>query len=335
MRIGVAGAGRMGALHTRTLCALSDVTAVVLADPNVEVARRLAAERSIDTIAEPETLLDASIDGLVIAAATDAHAELTIAAASRGIPVFCEKPAAPDAASTRAVLAHVADCTSPIVVGFQRRFDAGYRAAREAVRSGRLGWIHTIRACTLDPAPPPLAYLLASGGFFRDCSVHDFDAIRWITGQEVVEVYGRGAVRGDDMFREANDVDTVAALLELTDGTFAHVSASRYNAHGYDVRLEVLGSQHSIAVGLDERLPLESAERGVRFPSGKPYPAFMERFASAYEAELAAFVRVVAGDASPDGMCSLEDALEATLIAEACELSRIEGRPVRMDEVRG
>ena len=334
MRIGVAGAGRMGALHTRTLCALPDVATVVLADPNVELARRLAAERGIDSVSEPDALLASRIDGLVIAAATDAHAALTIAAASRGIPVFCEKPAAPDAASTRAVLADVAGCTTPIVIGFQRRFDAGYRAAREAVQSGRLGWVHTVRACTLDPGPPPLAYLLASGGFFRDCSVHDFDAIRWITGQEVVEVYGRGTVRGEDMFREANDVDTVAALLELEDGTFAHVSASRYNAHGYDVRLEVLGSQRSIAVGLDDRLPLESAEEGVRFPSGTPYPAFMERFAAAYAAELAAFVRVVAGDASAGDMCSLQDALEATLIAEACERSRVEGRPVRMDEVR-
>jgi myo-inositol 2-dehydrogenase/D-chiro-inositol 1-dehydrogenase len=61
----------------------------------------------------------------------------------------------------------------------------------------------------------------------------------------------------------------------------------------------------------------------------------MERFASAYAAELAAFTRVVAGASSADDMCSLQDALEATLIAEACERSRIEERPVRMDEVRG
>jgi myo-inositol 2-dehydrogenase/D-chiro-inositol 1-dehydrogenase len=333
MRIGVAGAGRMGALHTATLCALPRVTSVVLADPRDEAARTLAAAHGVDA-ATPEALFTAGIDALVIAAATDAHASLAIAAASRGIPVFCEKPAAPDAEATRALMAEVAGCAAPIVIGFQRRFDAGYRAAREAVRSGRLGWVHTIRACTLDPGPPPLSYLMASGGFFRDCSVHDFDAIRWVTGQEVVRVYGAGTVRGDDMFREANDVDTVAALLELTDGTFAHVSASRYNAHGYDVRLEVLGSRHSISVGLDDRLPLESAERGVQFPSGTPYAAFMERFADAYAAELAAFVRVVAGESKPDDMCSLVDALEATLIAEACDLSRLEGRPVRMDEVR-
>jgi myo-inositol 2-dehydrogenase/D-chiro-inositol 1-dehydrogenase len=251
------------------------------------------------------------------------------------VPVFCEKPAAADGAATRAIIDEVAGAAAPIVVGFQRRFDAGFRSARDAVRSGRLGWVHTIRACTLDPGPPPLAYLLASGGFFRDCSVHDFDAIRWITGQEVVEVYARGTVRGEEMFRDAGDVDTVAALLELTDGTFAHVSASRYNAHGYDVRMEVLGSQRGISVGLDDALPLESAEPGVEFPSGAPHVSFRERFAAAYEAEMTAFVRVVAGDGEGDSFCQLPDALEATLIAEACELSRVEGRAVRMDEVRG
>jgi myo-inositol 2-dehydrogenase/D-chiro-inositol 1-dehydrogenase len=194
--------------------------------------------------------------------------------------------------------------------------------------------VHTIRACTLDPGPPSLEYLKASGGFFRDCSVHDFDSIRWITGCEVVEVYARGTVRGGDIFRQAGDVDTTAAILELDDGAFAHVSATRYNAHGYDVRLEVLGSERSIAVGLDDRLPLESAEPGVTFPTAKPWGMFMERFAAAYAAELAAFTHAIADRDAVEGLCSLADALEATLIAEACDLSRVEHRPVRLAELR-
>jgi myo-inositol 2-dehydrogenase/D-chiro-inositol 1-dehydrogenase len=334
MRIGLAGAGRMGGLHARTLRALPVVDSVVVADPKLEAARTLAAELHIDHIEEPRELCSAGIDGLVIAAATDAHTELIAAGAAAGIPVFCEKPAAPDAARTRAIIDALSDNDTPVYIGFQRRFDAGFRAARDAVRSGRLGWVHTIRACTLDPAPPSIAYLAASGGFFRDCSVHDFDSIRWITGQEVVEVYGRGAVRGDAFFRDVGDVDTVAALLELSDGTFAHVSASRYNAHGYDVRLELLGSKRSISVGLDDRLPLESAEPGTPFPTGTPYPMFLERFAAAYVAELEAFIRAIEDGGANAELCTLDDALEATLIAEACELSRTEHRPVRLDEIR-
>ncbi len=332
MRIGVAGVGRIGAFHARTLKGIDEVDSLVLADAIADRAADVAAELGVEQVTAPNDLFAAGIDGLVIAAATDAHAALILGSVDAGVPVFCEKPVAPDAAGTRAVLDKVRGSAVPVQIGFQRRFDAGFSAARAAVASGELGWVHTLRAGTLDPAPPPPEYVAASGGFFRDCSVHDFDAVRWVTGHGIAEVYALGANRGAAFFREAGDVDTAAALLTLTDGSFAHVAGTRYNAAGYDVRLEVLGSEQSISVGLDERLPLRSAEPGVTFPGGPPYPAFMQRFQAAYVAELTNFAAIVAGTAQPS--CTVADALEAFLIAEACELSRAEHRPVRVDEVR-
>jgi len=330
MRIGIAGVGRIGAFHARTLAGM--VESLVLADAVPGRAAAVAAELRVEHVDSPADVLTASIDGLVIAAATDAHAALILGSVDAGIPVFCEKPVAPDAAGTRAVLDKVRSSPVPVQIGFQRRYDAGFAAARAAVSSGELGWVHTLRAGTLDPAPPTPEYLATSGGLFRDCSVHDFDAIRWVTGQDVTEVYALGANRGAAFFRDVGDVDTAAALLTLTDGSMAHVAATRYNAAGYDVRLEVLGSRQSISVGLDDRLPLRSAEPGVSFPDGPPYPMFMDRFHAAYVAELADFAAIVAGDAQPS--CTVADALEAFLVAEACELSRAEHRPVRVDEVR-
>ena len=330
MRIGIAGVGRIGAFHARTLAGM--VESLVLADAVPGRAAAVAAELGVDHVDSPADVLTASIDGLVIAAATDAHAALILGSVDAGIPVFCEKPVAPDAAGTRAVLDKVRSSPVPVQIGFQRRYDTGFAAARAAVSSGELGWVHTLRAGTLDPAPPTPEYLATSGGLFRDCSVHDFDAIRWVTGQDVTEVYALGANRGAAFFRDVGDVDTAAALLTLTDGSMAHVAATRYNAAGYDVRLEVLGSRQSISVGLDDRLPLRSAEPGVSFPGGPPYPMFMDRFHAAYVAELADFAAIVAGGAQPS--CTVADALEAFLVAEACELSRAEHRPVRVDEVR-
>ena len=330
MRIGIAGVGRIGAFHARTLAGM--VESLVLADAVPGRAAAVAAELGVEHVDSPADVLTASIDGLVIAAATDAHAALILGSVDAGIPVFCEKPVAPDAAGTRAVLDKVRSSPVPVQIGFQRRYDAGFAAARAAVSSGELGWVHTLRAGTLDPAPPTPEYLATSGGLFRDCSVHDFDAIRWVTGQDVIEVYALGANRGAAFFRDVGDVDTAAALLTLTDGSMAHVAATRYNAAGYDVRLEVLGSRQSISVGLDDRLPLRSAEPGVSFPGGPPYPMFMDRFHAAYVAELADFAAIVVGDAQPS--CTVADALEAFLVAEACELSRAEHRPVRVDEVR-
>lgn len=268
----------------------------------------------------------------MVAAATDAHPGLILAAVEAGIPVFCEKPVARTMSEGVEVLEAVRGSDVPIQIGYNRRFDAGFVAARAAVASGELGTLHTVRSTTLDPAPPPAAYVAASGGIFRDCSVHDFDIIRWVTGREVTEVYAVGGNRGADYIKAAGDADTTGAILTLDDGTIAVVSNSRHNARGYDVRMEIHGFTDSIAVGLEDKLPLRSVEPGVTFPAGTPHDFFMDRFTAAYRAELTAFTEVVAGTRTSP--CTIEDALEAGWIAEACTLSLREHRPVTIAEVR-
>jgi myo-inositol 2-dehydrogenase/D-chiro-inositol 1-dehydrogenase len=162
--------------------------------------------------------------------------------------------------------------------------------------------------------------------------VHDFDAIRYVTGQEVVEVYATGSNQGAAIFADNQDVDTAATVLTLESGTLAVVSNSRYNARGHDVRLELHGSDDSIAAGIDERWPIRSAEPGVTFPGGTPHNFFMDRFADAFRAELQAFTEVVAG--SRPSPCTVADAVEVGWIAEAASLSLRQHRPVRMDEIR-
>ncbi|MEV0293068.1 Gfo/Idh/MocA family oxidoreductase [Nocardia sp. NPDC050710] len=330
--LGLAGTGRIGTSHAETLKNLPHIDRVLVADIDAPRAREAAAKLGVEALPDIDTLLAADLTGLVIATATDSHPELITRAVDRGIPVFCEKPVAADIHGTLAVLEHLENSTVPVQIGFQRRFDAGYRAARAAVTSGDLGWLHTLRATTLDPTPPPADYIPRSGGLFRDCGVHDFDIIRWVTGREIVEVYAVGANRGDQFFVDAGDVDTAAVVSTLDDGTLATISLTRYNGAGYDVRLEVLGSKGNAIVGLDDRAPLRSVEpdySGSVFPA---YPSFMERFRQAYTDELAAFVAVATGDL--ESPCSPSDALEAFYIAEACELSRRERRPVRVAEVR-
>jgi len=333
MRIGLAGLGRIGTVHADTLMAMADVESLVLADADPARAREEAARRGCEAVESPEALFSAGLDGLVIAAATDAHAGLILAGVRAGLPVFCEKPVAADAESTLAVVAEVDQIAEGRVqIGFQRRFDAGFAAARAAVASGELGWVHTLRAGTHDPAPPTADYLRSSGGFFRDCSVHDVDAIRWVTGREITEAYAVGANHGDEMFRELGDIDAAAALLTLDDGACALLSGSRYNAAGYDVRLELLGSTQGIAVGLDDGLPLRSAQPGATFPAGPFYRQFTDRFRAAYIAEIRAFLDLVAGRGPV--LCTVHEALAAFWVAEACDVSRRERRPVRVDEVR-
>ena len=332
MRLGLIGLGRIGSFHAQTLTDLPGVDSLVVTDAVPALAAEVAGRLGAEAAEGPEALLAAGVDGVVVAAATDAHPALILAAVAAGLPTFCEKPVARTMAEGVAVRRQVEAAGVPVQIGYQRRFDAAFRAARAAVASGELGWLHTVRAVTLDPAPPPAAYVAVSGGIFRDCSVHDFDSIRWVTGREVAEVYATGANRGDRLFSEAGDVDTAASVLTLDDDTLVLVSNSRYNRRGHDVRMELHGSRDSIAVGLEDRLPLRSVEPGASFPSGKPHDFFMDRFLPAYRAELEAFSEVVAGRRpSP---CTVADALEAGWIAEACTTSLRQHRPVRMEEVR-
>jgi myo-inositol 2-dehydrogenase / D-chiro-inositol 1-dehydrogenase len=332
MRIGLIGLGRIGAFHAETLSALPSVTSLVVTDALPSATRAVVDKFGVESVGTPEQLLASGVEGVVVAAATDAHPQLIAAAVAAGVPVFCEKPVAKTMAEGVAVARQVAGAGVPIQVGYPRRFDRGFAAVRQAIAGGELGWVHTVRSTTLDPAPPPPGYLAVSGGIFRDCGIHDFDAVRWVTGREVVEVYATGSDRGDPVFADVGDVAFAATVLTLDDGARALVSNSRYNARGHDVRMEVHGSDDSIAAGLDAQLPLRSAQPGVTFPDGKPYTFFMDRFADAFRASLAAFTEVAAG-ARPSP-CTIEDALETGWVAEAATLSLAEHRPVRVDEVR-
>jgi len=329
LRVGVVGVGRVGALHAETLRRIDGISLFVVdADPlrAAEVAGALGATRARTA----ESLLRGGIDAVVIATSTQAHAPLLSLAARTGVPAFCEKPVALELPALAEVRRAVAAAGIPVQVGFQRRFDPGYRAAREAVASNRLGNLLLLRAATHDPAPPSEAYIATSGGIFRDLNIHDFDAIRFVTGEEIVEVYADGAVRATEWFARHDDVDAAVAVLRLSGGARGIVSGARQDPLGYDVRLELFGAADSIVVGVDSRSPIRSVEPGApRRTVG--YRNFTERFEQAYRDEIAAFVQTVRSGSAI--ACSLEDAEAALAVAVAAERSRRVRRPVRIEEV--
>lgn len=333
MRIGVIGTGRIGTIHARTLSRHREVGSLILTDVDPVRAQELANRLGETAAPSTEEIFKWGVDAVVITTATSAHAELIGRAARSGLPVFCEKPIALDLPGSLQAIAEVETAGTILQMGFQRRFDAGYTGAREAVRSGRLGRLHTVRAMTSDQTPPPAAWLPISGGLYRDTLIHDFDMLRWVTGREVVDVYAAGSDAGPAMFREAGDIDTAAAVLTLDDGTLATATASRLNGAGYDVRMELAGELDQVVVGLDDRTPIASTEPTGPPAATKPWTGFLERFGPAYEAELTAFVEVVVGQRT--NPCDGREALQALRIAEACDVSRRERRPVRLAEIAG
>jgi len=329
VRIGLLGAGRIGKMHAQVLHGIDAVDEVLIADPVAESAQNLAAELGA-TPTSVESLLT-SAEALVIAAASDAHAPLVRAGIERGVPVFCEKPLTPNLADSITLAEEVERSGIPFQLGFQRRFDPAYREARRLVESGELGTLYCVRMIGADPEPPHEAYIPVSGGLFRDFSGHDFDILRWLTGDEVEEVYADGSVRGFPVFEKYDDIDTGVATLRMRSGALAVITVARHNPLGYDVRTELLGSRDSVSIGLGSRQVIRSVEPGVPAPEGPAWPNFIERFRDAYHAEMLGFFEVAAGEAAP--ACTARDGVESARVTEATTRSLKEHRIVRLQEI--
>ncbi len=289
MRIGLLGAGRIGKAHAQVLASIDEVDELLLADPVAEAAEDLATTTGA-TVVSVEALL-AQADALVICAMTDAHAPLVRAGLERRIPIFCEKPLAADLADAVVLAEEVERAGTPFQLGFQRRFDKGYLEARRMVESGELGTLYSVRMAGHDDVPPHESYIPFSGGLFRDFSGHDFDILRWLTGDEVEELYADGSVRGFPVFTKYDDVDTAVATLRMRSGVLVVMTVSRHDPRGYDVRTELFGSKDSISVGLGPRQVIRSVEPGVPPPEGPAWPNFQDRFAQAYRDEMHRFPR--------------------------------------------
>lgn len=324
------GAGRMGQTHLRNLVGLPGVTVRVVADSNLAAAEQGAAlvraERaSADVLG---ALAADDVDAVLIATPTDSHAALIEASVLAGKAVWCEKPVALTLAETQRVAATAAATKIPVMIGFMRRFDPGYAAAKRRIEAGELGSIERFRALSCDYAPPPLEYVRTSGGIFVDMSVHDFDLARFLVG-EVAEVHAWGATLIDSKFAEAGDVDTALTLLRFQNGALGSVEATRRTSWGYDIRTEIAGSLAKLVVEAPQKTPLLFS-RGLGY-AGDHFESFPDRFDAAYRIEMAYFFDCLRTGVPPSP--GLNDALESLRVALAATRSLHEGRPVRIDEI--
>jgi myo-inositol 2-dehydrogenase/D-chiro-inositol 1-dehydrogenase len=330
VKVGLVGAGRMGGFRARVLAEHPEVDELFVASGDGTRARAVAAPLGARAGTFPE-LLASGVDALVVSTRTGEHPAHIAAGAARALPILCEKPIALTLAATSEAIEAAERGGARLQIGFDRRFDPGFRRARGLIRAGRVGTIYSIHMAAHDRDPAP-AYGETSGGIFRDLHIHDFDMARWLTGLEVDTVYATGSVRKWEGYAAYGDVDTTAIVLTMSDGALVLVSGKRHDPRGYDFRAEVFGELDSIAIGVDARTPIRSIEDGAPPPSADPYTGFLDRFGPAIGAETQAFVDFVHGRC--ENPCPPADALEAMRVAIACDRSRAAGRPVRVADVR-
>jgi myo-inositol 2-dehydrogenase/D-chiro-inositol 1-dehydrogenase len=331
--IGVAflGVGRMGETHLRNLAAVNNVQVRIVADPNLEAAERgrelCGADRAI--VNTEEAILDPAVDAVIIVTPTDTHAGLIETAVLAGKAVFSEKPIALDLGETKRVVDLINQKGAAVQLGFMRRYDPGYAEAKKRIDQGELGRIETFRALSRDTYPPPLKFLLQSGGLFLDMAVHDLDLARFLVG-EVEEVSAWGTVLIDDRFAQAQDSDTAVVMLKFKNGALGVVETTRRSKWGYDIRTEVAGADAKVVIEAPQKTPVTlSREFGARYDH---YENFPDRFEAAYRLELQAFFEALKTGQKPSP--GAEDALETLRLAIAVTRSWKENRPVKVSEVQ-
>lgn len=331
LKVGLLGLGRMGKIYARDLVQrIAGVELSAVADVDAERAQSVAEEFAVaQWHADPFALLaDNHIEAVLIVTPTNTHQALVIAAAQAGKAIFCEKPLSLSLAEALAMQDAIARHNAFFQMGYMRRFDKGYAAAKQKLEAGEIGTPILFRATSRDPFPPSLEYANPknSGGLILDMGIHDFDLARWLVG-EIAEVSAVGNALACPELRRVGDIDSAIISLKFHAGQIGAVDLSRNGVYGYDIATEIVGTHGTLRVGYLRETPVLVMKQNSIAHDVVPY--FMERFAQAYPAQLQNFVDNVLNEREPpitidDGIAALRVALAAT---EACQTGAKTGVP--------
>jgi myo-inositol 2-dehydrogenase/D-chiro-inositol 1-dehydrogenase len=331
--IAVLGCGRIGRMHAANIAAHPRARLATVFDVVAEAAAEVAQTHGVPVAGSvAAALADPAVDAVLIATATDTHADLIEQAVEAGKAILCEKPIDLSLDRVNRCAERIRGTSVPIQLGFNRRFDPGHRAARDALRAGEIGALKQVVIPSRDPAMPPRAYYEAAGGLLRDMTIHDFDLARFMLEDEPVEVFATaGRLIDPALMDELGDHDSAMILMRTEDGKHCCINNFRNAVYGYDQRVELVGERGMLLS--DNRKPHELRRYGEqRVEAAEPYQFFfIERYREAFDAEITAFVEAVESGTPPE--VGFEDGRRALALAEASYLSIKEGRMVRISEV--
>ncbi|MGO8750364.1 MAG: Gfo/Idh/MocA family oxidoreductase [Thermoguttaceae bacterium] len=331
----VIGTGRAGMIHARNLAfgRVDHAALAAVVDP-VEKARQEAARRfDLDRVYSDyrEALSDPRIGAVIVATPSEHHCAIVVAAAQAGKHILCEKPMAMNARQCDEMLAAVEKAGVLLQIGFMRRFDAGFVAAKQRIEAGEIGRVVLVKSLTYGPSiPKPWMYDIAqSNGPLSEVNSHDIDTLRWFSGSEFEEVY---AIAGNYRSPDARDkypdfYDNVVLSSRMRNGVQGSICGAQGVQYGYDARCEILGERGLITVG-----SLASAAVTTHTAAGSTTPvvrSWTDLFLDAYRAEDEDFVRCVREGREP--RAGGRDGKAAVTVVNAGNRSIAERRPVKID----
>jgi myo-inositol 2-dehydrogenase/D-chiro-inositol 1-dehydrogenase len=309
LRVAVIGAGRMGADHIKRLSTRihgAEVAAVV----DVDLARAQAAIEGIDgavaLASAEEALNNGDVNAVLIATPGFLHEEILYKALEKDFPILCEKPLTPDAESAwKVVQAETALGHKRIQVGFMRRFDAEYSALGSIIRNSELGELLMLHHQHRNPSTPEG---FTNEMLINDSVVHEFDAIRYFTGEEITSVQVRLGKATRNAPRGQHDPQHV--LLETESGVLADVEIYVNAKFGYQVATQASFEDGIVSIGGDGGPYVQSAGKW----GGNVTPGFEDRFGAAYDVEVQAWA-----DAARRGDIGGPTAWDGYATAACCE----------------
>ena len=335
LNVGLIGLGRLGRVYARDLAGrIPETRLVAVADPLGNLAREIAEEFDVaKSYTDPLAMIDdKTVDAIVIVTPTHIHREQVIAAASKKKPTFCEKPPALSLAEVAEMKKAVEKSGMFFQMGFMRRFDPGYAAAKKQIEAGRIGQTLVFKATSRDPFRPSLEYAnpASSGGMLIDMGIHDFDLARWFMG-DVKTVSAIGATIAYPELATVGDIDNAIASLTFTSGKLGVVDLTRSGIYGYDISTEILGLEGTIRIGYLRETPIMvmTKANGV---SHDVVPYFMERFEKAYTLQLQNFAQnVLQNKPAP---ITIDDGMEALRVGVAATRAQATGTTVTVSTIK-
>lgn len=328
VRFAILGCGRIGRMHARNIAAHARATLVACYDVVGTAALAVAGELGCAVAESAAAAIgDARVDAVLIASSTDTHVDLLTLAARAGKAALCEKPIDLDLARVDACWADIGRLSPVVALGFNRRFDPSFRSLRERVHGGEIGALEQVVITSRDPAPPPAAYVAASGGLFRDMTIHDLDMVRYLAG-EIVEVSAMGACLVDAAIGAAGDVDSAMLTLRAASGALVQINNSRRCVYGYDQRVEAFGAKGMLQAGNRHPTTVQAWSAAATGAGDPVMDFFIARYAEAYRAELDNFIYCVESGTAP--LAGFTDGRESLRLADAALESLRSGQTVRL-----
>ena len=333
IKIGLLGCGRIGQMHAANVNAHSGAELALVFDSHAPSAQAVGNTFGVPVAASAdEVFASDSIYAVLVASATETHADYIEQAVAAAKPVLCEKPIDLNLERVNRCAAAISSASVPVQLGFNRRFDPGHRAARDAMLAGEIGQLHQVIITSRDPEIPPRSYLEAAGGLLRDMTIHDFDLARFMLDDEPTEVFAvAGALIDPALGKALNEIDTAMIIMRTADGKQCHINNSRTAVYGYDQRIELLGTTGMLQS--NNRKPHE-VKRFTQntTETSEPYQYFfIERYHEAFMAEISAFVECIEQGKKPE--VDFEDGRRALILAEAAYRSVAEQRLVSVSEI--